>query len=439
MRKINTFTEIKITMTEDFLHYIWKYKLLKGNLISCNGDLIEIIHQGYHNTDAGPDFFNAKVKINDTIWAGNIEIHINSSDWYVHNHQLDLSYDNVILHIVYSNNKLIFRQNGEMIPQLEIKNNFDSELFLKYQDFITNKNWIPCEKIINNSSKFIIESWLESLLIDRLERKTTEINSIFVRNNKNWEETFYQILAKNFGFKLNSSPFEYLSQSIPLSILAKHKNNEIQISSLLFGQAGLLNQNFTDDYPLILNKEYEFLRKKYNLNPIKGHLWKFLRLRPANFPTIRISQFSDLIYNSSHLFSKIIESETLIDLYNLFNIKAFSYFDNHYIFDEKLIIGKPKVFGKSATDLIIINTVVPILFFYAQEKDDKKFQNRAFAFLEQIDAENNSTIKKWLNIGIKASNAYISQGLLELKNNYCDKKKCLQCRIGNELLKKIKE
>jgi hypothetical protein len=423
-------------MTEDFLHYIWKYKLLKGSLKLNNGDTIEIIHPGSHNSDAGPDFFNAKIRINDTIWAGNIEIHVNSSDWQLHNHQLDLSYDNIILHIVYSDNKSIFRQNGELIPQLEIKYNFDLKLFLKYQDFITNKNWIPCEKIINNSTKFTIDSWLECLLIDRLERKTAEIKSSYIRNNNNWEETFYQILAKNFGFKLNSSPFEYLSHSIPLSILAKHKNNEIQISALLFGQSGLLNQFYTDDYPLILNKEYEFLRKKYNLSPIKGHLWKFLRLRPANFPTIRISQFSDLICNSSHLFSRIIESETLADLYNLFNIKAFSYFDNHYMFDEKLILNKSKVFGKSATDLIIINTVVPILFFYAQEKDDKTFQNRALFFLEQIDAENNSTIKKWLSIGIKSSNAYISQGLLELKNNYCDKKKCLQCRIGNELLKK---
>lgn len=423
-------------MTEEFLHYLWKYKLLKSNLKTTSGDTLEIINPGLHNTDSGPDFFNAKIKINDTIWAGNVEIHVNASDWMLHNHQNDLAYNNIILHVVYSNNKTIHRQNGEIIAQIEVQNCFDFDLFSKYQDFITNKNWIPCEKIIANANKFTIDNWLEYLLIDRIERKTSEIKLKFINNNNNWEETFYQLLAKNFGFKLNSLPFEYLSQSLPLTCLAKHKNNEIQISALLFGQAGLLNADFKDDYPLSLYSEYNFLRKKYNLKPVITHLWKFLRLRPANFPTIRISQFSDLIYKSTHLFSKIIECDTIEDIYSLFNIKAFSYFDNHYIFDEKINLVKPKYFGKSATDLIVINTVVPTLFFYAQEKDDKIFQDKALNFLEQLDAENNSTINKWQSIGIHATNSNTSQALLELKNSYCDQKKCLNCRIGNELLKK---
>lgn len=422
-------------MSEEFLHYLWKYKLLKNNLITSLNENIEIINTGLHNINAGPDFLNAKVKINDTIWAGNVEIHVNASDWLQHNHQSDKAYDNVILHIVYNNNCLIQRENGEIIPQLEIKNSFDIGLYAKYQDFLMNKNWIPCERLIKKASKFTIENWLEYLLIERLERKTIEIKNLFLRNHNSWEETFYQLLAKNFGFKLNSLPFEYLAQSLPLIYLAKHKTNDFQLSALLFGQAGLLNTDFKDDYPLSLYSEYEFLKKKYNLKPITSHLWKFLRLRPANFPTIRISQFSDLIYKSTHLFSKVIESSSVADIYNLFNLKAFSYFDNHYLFDEKIVLSKPKYFGKTAADLLIINTVVPMLFFYAQEKDEIQFQQKALSFLEQINSEKNSIIQKWQSIGVQSNSSYMSQGLLELKNNYCDFKKCLDCRIGNELLK----
>lgn len=423
-------------MTEEFLHYLWKYKLLYNDLKTTDNEFVEIINPGIHNRDAGPDFFNAKIKINNTIWAGNIEIHVNASDWHLHNHQNDLAYDNVILHVVYNNNKTILRESGAAIPQLVVDKCFDENIYHNYQNFIQNKNWIPCEKLIKDANEFTISNWLEYLLIERLERKTLELKEVYTRNNSSWEESFYQLLAKNFGFKINAYPFEVLSQSLPLTYLGKHKSNENQIAALIFGQAGLLNADFSEDYPQMLYSEYEFLRKKYKLVPLKSHLWKFLRLRPANFPTIRLSQFSDLIYKSSHLFSKILECENLNEIYELFDVKAHLYFDNHYMFDDKLIISKQRILGKSAIDLIIINTIVPMLFFYAEAKDEKEFQQRAFGFLEQIVAEKNSIITKWKQLGINAKTAYDTQGLIELKNNYCTNKRCLNCRIGNELLNK---
>jgi hypothetical protein len=423
-------------MTEEFLHYIWKYKLLYNDLKTTDNESIVIINPGIHNRDAGPDFFNAKIKIKDTIWAGNIEIHVNASDWHLHNHQNDLAYDNVILHVVFNSNKIILRNNGAPIPQLIINKCFDENIYINYQNFIQNKNWIPCEKLIKDANPFTISNWLEYLLIERLERKTLELQEIFKRNHNSWEDAFYQLLAKNFGFKINSYPFEALAQSLPLTYLGKHKSNENQIAALVFGQAGLLNADLVDDYPQSLFSEYEFLRKKYKLVPLKSHLWKFLRLRPANFPTIRLSQFSDLIYKSSHLFSKILECENLNEIYDLFEVKAHSYFDNHYLFDEKLLIPKQRYLGKSAIDLIVINTIVPMLFFYSESKDEKEYQNRAFSFLENLDAENNSIINKWKQLGINIQSAYDTQGLIELKNNYCTTKRCLNCRIGNELLNK---
>jgi len=423
-------------MTEEFLHYLWKFKLLKGDLLISNGEKIEIIHQGMHNMDAGPDFINAKVKIGETLWAGNVEIHINASDWYLHQHQNNMAYDNVILHVVYKNDSEVKRKSNEIIPSLVIKEAFDKDLFVRYQDFIYNKNWIPCEKTFKIADHFIVQTWLERLLIERIERKTMEIKAIFISNNNNWEECFYQILAKNFGFKLNAVPFELLANSIPIHILAKHKNSDFQLAALMFGQSGLLNEEYKDIYPQSLFAEYVFLRKKYQLHPISGHLWKFLRLRPSNFPTIRISQFSNLIYQSQHLFSKIIEAECIEDIYQLFQISASSYFDNHYLFDESITVKKQKEIGKASIDLIIINTIIPILFLYAFEKDEKKYQDKALVYLEKIKPEFNSIIKKWISIGYTIDNAFQSQALLELKNNYCDHKKCLQCRIGNDLLRK---
>lgn len=423
-------------MTEEFLHYLWKFKLLKGEFVLSSGEYVEIIHPGLHNSDAGPDFFNAKIKIGSTLWAGNVEIHVKASDWLLHQHQNDSAYDSIVLHVVHQNDATIKRKNMEIIPCIEVSNAYDKELYHRYQDFLSNKNWIPCERLFKNADHFITVSWLERLLIERIENKTQEIYAKLKLSQNNWESCFYQLLAKNFGFKLNALPFELLANSLPIHILAKHKNSDFQLAALLFGQAALLNDEYKDRYPQSLLSEYQFLSKKYKLHPISGHLWKFLRLRPMNFPTIRISQFANLIFQSKHLFSKIIEAKKIEAIYQLFQLSADTYFDNHYLFDEENAIKKPKHIGKNSIDLLIINTIVPMLFCYANEKDEKDYQERALNFLEQIKPEYNSIIKKWISIGWKVDNAFQSQALLELKNKYCDQKKCLQCRIGNDLLQK---
>ena len=422
-------------MNEEFLKYLWKYKLLTHDIYTESGEKLEIISSGMNNTNAGPDFFNAKLKIGETLWAGNVEIHVKSSDWDIHNHTNDQSYDSIILHVVFKNDKDISRSNNEIIPVLVVDGKYDEDLYNRYLNFLENRNWIPCEKLITDVDKFILNSWLERLSVERLERKTSEIDEIFNTTNMNWAETFYRVIAKNFGFKLNALPFELLAKSLPLSYLAKHKNSIFQLEAMLFGQAGMLNSDFKDEYPLSLKKEYEFLKKKYNLKPIEGSLWKFLRLRPANFPTIRISQFAHFIYQSSSIFSKILATEDITEISKLFDVTASEYFDDHYIFDENSLNGKAKIIGLNASNLLILNTIIPLLFLYGIKNDSPKYKLRAIKFLELLKPENNSIIKKWSSINVKSKNASDSQALLELKHSYCDNKKCLDCRIGNYLLK----
>ncbi|MCD4747653.1 MAG: DUF2851 family protein [Bacteroidales bacterium] len=421
-------------MTEEFLHYIWKYRLFDNDITLFSGENIEVISVGEHNTDAGPDFFNAKIKIDNTTWAGNVEIHINASDWNKHGHQSDKAYDNIILHVVYNNDEIIKRKNNEIIPAIELKGKFNDKLFFRYKDFMNNKNWIPCRNLIQSVDMFLINNWLERLLIERLERKAEIIKESLELNNHNWEQTFYQYLACNFGFKLNAEPFELLAKSLPIKCLAKHKNNLFQLEALLFGQAGLLNKKFNDEYPRKLQSEYNFLKKKFSLKSIDSYLWKFLRLRPSNFPTVRIAQFAGLIFKSSGLFSKIIESNNAEKIIRLFNISCSEYWDTHYIFD-KPSVKRRKKFGDSAVNLLMINTICPFLFVYGREKDNEIFIDRALKFMEQISGEKNSIITKWEMLGLNVKSAFNTQALLELKNNYCNNKKCLNCRIGNFLLR----
>lgn len=423
-------------MTEDFLHYIWKLRLFKyDNLSTQSGEKVEIITPGDHNTDAGPDFFNSKIKIDKTLWAGNVEIHVNSKDWLLHSHQNNDAYDNVILHVVYEDGTLIKRQDGSCVPTIELKNYIDNKIWERYQHLINNQYWIPCEKQIGEIDQITINNWINRLTIERLERKSTEITDALHKNNNNWEDVFYHILARNFGLKINSLPFELLAKALPISCLAKHKNNLFQIEALLFGTAGLLNDNFNDTYPNQLKKEYEYLKKKFKLLPVDAHLWKFLRLRPLNFPTIRIAQFAQLVYHSSHLFSKVLECKKINEIERLFNISTTEYWETHYIFDESSLKKNKKV-GKMALQNIIINTIVPFMFVYGNEKQLDVFKERALAFLEALPAEKNNIISKWDSLEITSKSAFETQALLQLKNQYCTFKKCLQCAIGNKILRR---
>lgn len=422
-------------MTEEFLHYIWKFRLFKHKeLYTGSGEKIEIIKTGEHNIDSGPDFFNAKIRIGDTLWAGNVEVHVNASDWTKHQHDNDKSYDNTILHVVGNNDKPIYRKNKILLPAFELSTQFDEQLYKNYLHFQSSKDWVPCEKQVRNVDSFIVNSCLDKMLLERLERKTIAITQSLKLNRNNWEETFYQQLAKNFGFKINATPFELLAKSIPTACLAKHKNNLLQLEAMLFGQAGMLEQEMTDGYFIQLRNEYHFLKQKFNLKPIDNHLWKFLRLRPSNFPTIRISQFAGLIKQSSHLFSKIIETEDVKKLKTFLNVETSEYWSRHYVFGKDTAKRKKKL-GDAAIDVIIINTIVPFLFVYGKQKGEEKYVDRSLRFLESIKGEKNSIIDKWESLGMAVDSAYATQALLQLKNEYCHHKRCLNCVIGNYLIK----
>lgn len=276
--------------------------------------------------------------------------------------------------------------------------------------------------------------WLDRLLVERLERKTAYVEELLEKNKNNWEETFYQIIARNFGFKTNAEPFEQLARSLPLITLAKHKNNLMQIEALLFGQAGLLEKDFEDEYPNKLKKEYLFLQKKHSLNPVQNESWKFLRMRPASFPTIRIAQFAQLIFSSVHLFSKILVAKNVEELEHLFDLKLSNYWQTHYVFD-KASVKRNKKLGKSAIHLLVINTIAPFLFLYGKRKDNEDYKEKAFQLLEEIKPEKNSIITKWKALGMEPESAYQTQALLQLKNEYCTKKRCLECAVGNAILK----
>lgn len=422
-------------MTEEFLHHIWKFRLFDQlELKTTKGELVEIQKPGEHNFDAGPDFFNGKIKVGETLWVGNVEVHVNSSDWKRHLHQNDKAYDNIILHVVNTADTILHRSTGEEIPTLEIKSRIHKKLYQNYLDFKSSTDWVPCENQISVVPEMIVNSTKDKLLLERLERKSQSILNSLKLNNNNWEETFYQNLARNFGFKTNAEPFELLAKSIPSGILAKHKSSRLQIEALLFGQAGMLFEHFSDKYPQQLQNEYAFLKQKFKLQPIEKHLWKYLRLRPINFPSIRIAQFANLIYSSSHLFSKILELENASELKKMMDVTVSEYWESHFMLD-RISSKKQKHLGDEAINNIIINTVVPFLFVYGKQKDDEKYVNRALLFLEQTSGENNAIIRKWEELGVSVKTAHSTQALIQLKNEYCNHKKCLNCSIGNYLLK----
>lgn len=421
-------------MPEEFLQHIWENRLFfDRNLKTTAGETLEIIDQGKRNTDSGPDFFNAKVKIDGTLWAGNIEIHKNASDWNNHNHHTDKAYDNVVLHVVENADAEITRSTGEIIPTYII--GYPLHLQQNYRELLDATTWIACQEKFHRVDPIVLQLGFNRLMIERLEEKTEEIVSRLEQNNMDWNETFYQVLARMFGFKVNAVPFELLAKSLPMHILAKHKNNLFQLEALLFGNSGLLNKQLLgDDYYLQLREEYSFLYKKYGLQAIEGHLWKFLRLRPVNFPTVRISQFAGLIHRSQGLFSKILEIENIHRLKELFKVKASEYWDAHYNFNKPSPKIQAKELGDDSAHVLIINAVIPFLFIYGEKQNKHHLKNRALDFLEQLSAEHNSIVSKWGELGIRARSAFESQALLQLKNRYCEPKKCLNCHIGVKLV-----
>ncbi|MFW5793243.1 MAG: DUF2851 family protein [Bacteroidota bacterium] len=421
-------------MREDFLYYIWQYKLLNGSqLYTTEGEEVEIINPGMRNYNSGPDYTAAKIRIGKTIWAGNVEIHLKTSDWFAHNHHKNPAYSNIILHLVFEDDISNTKNNNVPSPCLEISNYLDKSIFSNFQKLINQKSWVPCQHSIKNVNEIIITNWLNRLLIERLENKSEEILHFLKYNNNNWEETFYYFLSRNFGFKKNKTPFSMLAQKTPYKVLAKHKNHLFQIEAILFGQSGLIDEHLTDVYPRSLYKEYQFLKKKYNLQSIEQKLWKHSKLRPANFPCLRISQFSKLFNKSKKLFSELMETKSITQIYKHFSVECSPYWTQHYMFD-KASIGKNKILGRDSINNILINTIIPFMFTYGKERLDKDLIERSIEFLNMIPEENNHIISKWKSLGIRVENAADSQSLIELKKNYCLAKQCLNCPVGHRII-----
>lgn len=422
-------------MTEDFLHYIWKFQRFNTvSLKTTDGQSVQVLKPGEHNTNAGPDFFNAKIKIGDTVWAGNLEIHVNSSDWKSHYHNSDKAYDNVILHVVFNHDIEVETSENRSLVTLELTNHISEDLINSYIQLSKAKGKIPCESQLSSIDEFTIKSWQDRLVVERLERKSNAVANALAEMQNDWEETCYRLLAKNFGFKVNELPFELLSKSLPLKYLQKHSDDITHLESMILGQAGFLEDVFDEDYPNLLKKEFGFYKAKFKLEPIQKMLWKHLGLRPSNFPTVRLIQFAELISKNRNLFSKIIEVTSLTDLKKLFSVEPKGYWSDHYQLDCKSS-KRSKKLGDASVDILIINTVIPILFWYGKVKKMPIFQDRAVSFLGELKPESNSIIKNWSDRGINCKSALETQSMLQLYNEYCSRKQCLNCALGNKILR----
>lgn len=417
-------------MTEKLLQYIWQFQYFNNaGLFTEEGEAIQIIHPGLLNTNQGPDFLDAKIKIGNTIWAGSVELHIHTSDWKNHKHSGDKNYKNVVLHVVWKNDTDL----NLLFSTLVLQDKVPKILLSRYDELMNADSFIPCEKNIHQINSLTWQSWKERILIERLENKTQLIFDYLQKNNNHWEETFWWLLAKNFGIKLNSIAFEKMAQSLSINILAKHKDQIHQTEALLFGQGGLLDAVFADHYPKLLQKEYLFLKKKYNLQKMEASMI-FLRMRPSNFPTVRLAQLAMLVHKSLHLFSKIKESTEVKNIKDLLNVTANDYWHYHYTFDETTAFKKKKL-GEQMIDNILINTVIPILFAYGHYHNENQFKDKALQWLEHIAAEKNAIIKGFTFLQVENKTAFDSQSLIQLKNEYCNKKRCLDCSVGNKLIR----
>lgn len=417
---------------EDILHYIWKFKLYQKELKTTDGRQIEVLDVGLPNTNEGPDYFNAKIKIDGELWAGNIEIHISSDQWKAHNHHKNKSYNSVILHVVEKANCEVFNELGQSVIQCEIV--YPQHIKENYDFLIHSNTDIPCRNYIGNIPPFHLNSWMNTLLIERLERKANHIESLLKRFQNSWEDAFYVLLTRNFGFGLNSDSFERLALSLPLRCIQKQGDNIIQIEALLFGQAGMLdNVKVEDDYFSLLKKEYEFLKNKYDLKPLHSYIFKSMRSRPTAFPQIRIAQLASLLHSSHGLFSKITACDDIGRIRLMFHVNASEYWQTHYAFgvtSER----KSKYLGDSSLDILLINTVAPILFIYGKSIDNETLCERALKFLEMLKPEQNSITKLFAKLKMPLNSAADSQAMIQLKREYCELRKCLFCRIGHQLL-----
>lgn len=421
-------------MKEDFLHYIWQFKKFNvTGLKTVQGQDIEIINSGQYLQQAGPDFFNAQVIIAGQKWAGNVEIHIKSSDWYAHHHEHDQAYDNVILHVVWEHDVEVMRKDNSELPVLELKHYVDTQTLLNYNLLAASKTWIYCEKELENLNSFVLENWKERLFFERLERKSLPVLELARQNGNDWEAVLFCFLAKNFGLNTNGEIFYKIASSLPFNVVRKESFESENIEALLMGRAGLLEGEKEDVYFKNLKSRYDYIKHKYRVEPVYIDTVQFFRHRPDNFPTIRLSQLAMLYHTHQNLFSKIITAKTLQEIRSVFNVKASEYWQTHYQFDKESP-RKQKGLSASFIELIIINTIIPFRFAYAKSTGQEPGEE-LIELLKQLAPEKNSIIDKFRFFKTPVNSAYDSQSLLQLKNEYCNNKRCTQCAIGLQLLK----
>lgn len=423
-------------MNEDFLYYLWKHqKFDKNNLVTTSGNSFEVVKPGLQNSNSGPDFSEGHIKIDNISWYGQVEMHIRSSEWDDHNHQTDPAYNNVILHVVWENDKEILRQDGSAIPTIELKDRVNSETMSRYRLLKEALDIIPCRNQAKEVDQIHFISMLERCTGSRLKKKAEYINSLLDQSTGDWEETAYQLTLKYLGFKINAYPMEHLSRMIPLKTLKKNVHQQKTIEALLFGQAGLLYEP-KDDYAKELKNLYDFNKIKYNLpEPLKGHLWKFMRMRPANFPTLRLAQFAAVIVKHPHLFNDYLHENNFIKFRDIFHTEPSAYWQKHYHFSSK-VERRNASMGIQALNLLVINVVAPLRAAYAVYTDNYSFMDSASELLQRIPFEKNKVIKSYYDIPIPTQSAFDSQGALTLFEDYCKEKRCLNCDVGVSLLKK---
>lgn len=429
---------------ERLLHYVWRHKMLPlKELTTTDGRLVEVIDPGlYNRSDAGPDFFNAKVRINDTLWVGNVEIHERASDWYQHHHDRDPRYNNVVLHVVGQADRDVQTLEGHWLPQMELQ--VPQHVTEQYEELLHTDQYPPCYRIIPNLAPLLVHAWMAALQTERLEQKTQAIALRAERSGGSWEDAYFQTLARNFGFGINGDAFEQWAHHVPLSAVGKHRDDLFQVEAIFMGQAGLLQAEsiaerhradaLADDYYLRLRNEYAYLAHKFSMQPMDFAQWRFLRLRPQNFPHIRIAQLANLYYERRASLSMLIECKTTEELGRLLSTHVTPYWETHYAFGQESPRNR-KQLSAASLRLLIINTAIPMLFAVGRHRQKEELCDRAFDLLEQMKAESNHIITMWQECGLNVKTAGDSQALIQLKNEYCDKKDCLRCRFGYEYLR----
>ncbi len=421
-------------MNEQLLHYLWKHKLFsRENIQTTENKPLKIIFVGEHNHDAGPDFFNGRVKIDGTEWAGSVEIHNKASDWFVHGHDKDPAYNNVILHVVAIYDVDVVTRNSIKIPTFVLP--YEKRMASNYKVLAASKKWISCEDHFQQIDPMIRSMWTETLLIERLQRKSEAVSALMSQTNNDLDEVFYQVLCRNMGFKINAQPFEQLARAVPLKIVRKQGNDAQKIEALLFGAAGLL-QNPASDYQKQLTGEFSHLANRFQIKPLNKSIWKFARMRPVNFPTVRIAQLADLLSRTSQFTQELKNAKELEQAFELFHCQASTFWETHYTF-QKESRKRKKLLGNKSIENIIINSVFPFMFVVSKYYDDAAIQKKIFSWMENLPPEKNRIIDNWIQTGAEINSGYESQAYIELYNEYCKHAKCLNCRLGGYIIREM--